>query len=123
MTARPIFHIAIASEWEQTQGSGWYAPATFHEEGFVHCSYAWQLERVATTVFGGKRGLVLLRIDPIRLSADVREERAKPDAPSDAPMFPHVYGPIDVDAVTGFWPFEADPDGLFRMPAEAIAEM
>jgi uncharacterized protein (DUF952 family) len=78
---------------------------------------------VATTVFGGKRGLVLLRIDPIRLSADVREERAKPDAPSDAPMVPHVYGPIDVDAVTGFWPFEADPDGLFRMPAEALAEM
>jgi uncharacterized protein (DUF952 family) len=74
---------------------------------------------VASALFAGQRGLVLLRIDPDRLRADVREERAEPDAPPGTPAFPHVYGPIDVETVTGIWPFGSDPDGQFRMPAEA----
>jgi uncharacterized protein (DUF952 family) len=117
---RAIFHIAVGIEWNNEEGSGIYEPGTLREQGFVHCSYSWQLERVANAVFAGQRGLVLLRIDPDRLRADMREEPAEPSAPPDAPVFPHIYGPIDMEAVTGVWPFEPDPDGQFRMVPEAL---
>jgi uncharacterized protein (DUF952 family) len=122
MMARAIFHIAVAGEWTQAEKSGTYEPDTLREEGFVHGSYSWQLEPVASAVFAGRSDLVLLRIDPDRLRADVREERAEPEARHDGPVFPHVYGAIDVDAVTGVWPLEPDADGRFQLPTGVLDE-
>ena len=120
---RAIFHIAVGSDWTKAADLSTYEPATLSDDGFVHCSYPWQLERVANAAFAGRRGLVLLRIDPDRVRAVVHDERPEPDAPPEAPLFPHVYGPIDVDAVTGVWPFDADADGHFHMPEEVLEDL
>ncbi len=59
---------------------------------------------------------MLLRIDPTLLAAEVREEPPEP-APLGAPLFPHVYGHIEVGAVTGLWSLQPEPDGSFQLPA------
>jgi uncharacterized protein (DUF952 family) len=51
--------------------------------------------------------LLLLEIDPVKLSSQVRFEVAAPIAGGgtahleSAPLFPHVYGPIDLSAIVG----------------------
>lgn len=46
--------------------------------------------------FAGRDDLVLLEIDPARLRAELKYEPAP-----DGELFPHVYGPLNIDAVVG----------------------
>jgi len=57
--------------------------------------------------------MVLLAIDPRRLDVPLRWEGADPEWGE----FPHLYGPLRVDAVTDVWPFEPGPTGDFVLPA------
>lgn len=87
-----IFHITTRAAWDET-GAGPYRAASLESEGFIHCSTEAQVERTLARFFEGQAGLVLLVIDPERLTAEVKFEAA------DGESFPHVYGPIDRDAV------------------------
>jgi uncharacterized protein (DUF952 family) len=95
-----IYHLALASHWAAAQQAGEYAVSTLgrtlQEEGFIHASRADQWPGVRERFYSDvTEPLVLLVIDPARLTAEVREE-AVPDS---AETFPHVYGPIEVAAV------------------------
>ena len=99
MTA-PIYHLALARDWEAALRAGEYAVSTLgrtlDEEGFVHASRADQWRGVRERFYADvTEPLVLLVIDPDRLGAEVREE----PLPGLDETFPHVYGPIEVDAV------------------------
>ena len=83
-----IFHLVPAAEWRR--GLDPYAPPTLDDEGFVRCSAVGQVARVADTLFAGRRDLILLEIDPTRLSAEVVWE----DLYDLGEDFPHVYGPV-----------------------------
>jgi uncharacterized protein (DUF952 family) len=104
-----IYHIATASDWVQAQGSGEYTTSTLGrtlaEEGFIHASTAAQVGQVASAFYQGVPDLLLLVIDPGRLRAEVRYEQVPG---SDAP-FPHIYGPVNTDAVIAARPFVPDP--------------
>jgi uncharacterized protein (DUF952 family) len=112
--SEPILHITSRSSWEQARRAGSYAAGTLAGEGFIHCSTAGQVLRVANNYYPGQHGLVLLVIDPARLKAQVRWEPGtdKPDE-----LFPHVYGPIELEAVVEVLPYEPAADGLFSPPA------
>jgi uncharacterized protein (DUF952 family) len=113
---RHIFHITTAAAWAQARTAGPYRPPSLESEGFVHCSAADQVVRVADAAFRGMSDLVLLCLDTSRLSAPVRWER-----PDDSPeSFPHVYGAIETDAVAAVLPFREGPDG-FELPDAARA--
>ena len=63
---------------------------------------------------------MLLEVDPARCSAPVRWEPGRRDGRTEGvagPWFPHVYGPIDLDAVLAVHDFPPEPDGTFRLPA------
>jgi hypothetical protein len=62
-----LFHIATIADWSSDRVS--FAPASLAIDGFVHCSLEHQVVRVANQRFSGRRDLVLLRIDPLRLGA------------------------------------------------------
>ena len=98
-TTRPLYHLALAPEWERARHAGSYDRSTIDrslaEEGFIHCSFAEQVQGTADRFYRGRDDVVLLRIDPHRLDAPVRVEVA----PGTGQAFPHVYGPIDVVAV------------------------
>lgn len=110
-----IHHIATEADWSARGDK--YAPTGWRDEGFIHCSTEEQLVRTANKHFTGRRDLVLLTIDTTRLTPLVVWEDTA-DAGED---FPHVYGIIDIDAITSAVPFPCDEDGSFDwwMPASS----
>ena len=84
-----IFHILKRSEWEAALERKTYAPLSLASEGFIHCSFKGQLAGSAERHFRGQSDLVMLRIDVQRLKAPIKIEAG----------FPHIYGPLNLDAV------------------------
>jgi uncharacterized protein (DUF952 family) len=107
-----LLHITTRSESEAAADSGRYVPTGFAQEGFVHCSHAHQVCRVADLRFAGRSDLVLLEIDPERLAARVVEENLE----GGEELFPHVYGPIPMHSVRTVHAFPCDEGGRFSLP-------
>jgi len=105
-----ILHIASAADWQATRG-GQYRCASLEHEGFIHCSTPEQVIEVAGRLFQGRRDLVLLVIDPDRVTAEIRREDG-----GNGKFYPHIYGPLNVSAVTEIVVFEPNPDGGFALP-------
>jgi uncharacterized protein (DUF952 family) len=106
-----IFHICSAAEW-QASGDGHYRGASLDREGFIHCSTPEQVIEVADRLFHGRCDLVLLVIDPDRVTAEIRREDGGNDQ-----FYPHIYGALNVNAVTAVVAFEPNRDGGFELPA------
>jgi len=84
-----IFHLTTPAEWAVAQDTGSVVPAGFASEGFVHCSTAAQLAGTIARHFAGQDALVLLRLHPSEVEADLRWEKSRPDE-----HYPHVYRPL-----------------------------
>ncbi|MCD4534426.1 DUF952 domain-containing protein [Nocardioides sp. cx-169] len=102
-----IFHIATAAEWDSGRAAGAYATSTLGrtlaEEGYIHASRGDQWQGVRERYYSGvTEPLVLLVIDTDRLTSPVVDERVG-DGPE---TFPHVYGPINPDAVVQTLPLD-----------------
>jgi uncharacterized protein (DUF952 family) len=93
----PIFHIAERPDWESAQATG--GPyeistrgRTLADVGFIHASRDEpQVRAVRQAFYADTDDLVLLVIDPKGL--DVRHEPVGDD------VYPHIYGPIPLEAV------------------------
>jgi uncharacterized protein (DUF952 family) len=109
-----ILHIAQQSQWEQAQATGLYEAASLTTEGFIHCSFSEQVIRVANAVFSNQHGLILLLINPQQVRSEIRSEVA------DGDEFPHLYGPLNTDAVVEVFPFEPGDEGSFELPDALI---
>lgn len=105
-----ILHIAVRKAWEHASQVGIYKPESLEKQGFIHCSYPSQLEKVADANFLGKKDLVLLCIESNRVRADIREEKAGDES------YPHVFGPLNMDSVTKVVEFMPDKSGKFKLP-------
>ena len=90
-----IYHLTTLQEWELAQDKGHYESKTFDQDGFIHCSYAHQLETVLKKYFKHHENLVKLVIDPNRVLHPIKVElnAAKDDD------YPHIYGPLNLEAV------------------------
>ena len=100
-----ICHITTRQAWEEAlKEKGGYQPPSLHLEGFIHCSFPEQAAATGKRYFAGQSGLILLWIDPARLMAEVRVEGAPPPAE----QYPHVYGPLNPDAVIRVTDFDPD---------------
>jgi uncharacterized protein (DUF952 family) len=90
-------------------------------EGFIHCSYARQVLRTADRIFRGVTGLVLLEIDPARLTCGIVDENLE----GGTELFPHVYGLLTLSAVLALHPFPCatnctfGPEMLSRVDVDA----
>lgn len=113
----PLFlHVCGAAEWESISALGEHRPASLDEVGFVHLSTPEQVHLPANRLFRGRTDLVLLHVDPERLSDPVRWEPGVPGDPSSM-RFPHLYGPLPAAAVIDVTPYRPEPDGSFAPPA------
>ena len=90
-----IFHIAYKKDWENALVNGVYETASLANEGFIHCSEEAQVASTLDRYYSGKQGLVKLVINPDKLQSRLIHEWS----PSNTETFPHIYGPINVDAV------------------------
>jgi uncharacterized protein (DUF952 family) len=91
-----IYHVTTAAEWQDALKKGRYESPSLASEGFIHCSQEDQVKGVLERYFKGKAGLVKLVIDTTKLSSPFIYEWS----PSTADTFPHIYGPINPEAVT-----------------------
>jgi uncharacterized protein (DUF952 family) len=108
-----IFHITHPADWEQAQRQGQYTSGSLASEGFIHCSKPGQILATANRFYSGQKDLLLLAIAPARVEAEIRFEN--PDDRNE--LFPHIYGPLNLDAVTAVLPFKPEADGRFtRLP-------
>ena len=96
------------------------AGRTLADEGFIHASQAAQVAGVANMFYRDSADdLVVLVIDTGLVRAPVRYE----DVPgADAP-FPHIYGPLNTDAVVDVRPLPAGARGRVHVHAWPYASM
>lgn len=101
-----LYHLAVQAEWQRALAGGEpYRRSTIdtslEEEGFIHCSFAPQVQATADKYYRDRPDVVLLEIDPALLDCEVRVEHG----------FPHIYGPMNVDAVVWAVPVPLAADG------------
>jgi uncharacterized protein (DUF952 family) len=101
-----IYHIALAADWAQARRDGQYTTSTrgrtLAEEGFIHASTAAQVNQVADAYYRDAPDLVLLVIDPERVRPELRYEQV----PGQPDPYPHIYGPLNLDAILEARPFQ-----------------
>lgn len=112
-----ILHIISRAEWDEARAQGSYTGNTLATEGFIHCSTPSQVLGPANQFYRGRDGLLLLVIDPDRLASRLVYE----DLYNHGGAFPHIYGPLNLDAVVDVVDFPPNPDGSFSLP-DALQE-
>ncbi len=108
-----IYHITARASWAAAQKSGAYSADSLASEGFIHCSKLDQVKRAANSFYSNQHGLVILEIDPSRLKSEVRWEAGTDKADE---LFPHVFGPLNPEAVLRVLDFQPEADGKFELP-------
>lgn len=108
--------------WAEAQSQGQLIAPSVATEGFAHCSTEHQIVDVANKYYRGSSNMVLLRIDPTKLKSALKFEPpahidGSPALPHEA-MFPHIYGPINLDAVSEAIEFPCDLQGNFSLPTQ-----
>ena len=108
----PILHIISESDWRAAQAAGVWAPPSLAREGFIHCSRPEQVVATANRHFPGRTDLLLLVIDPAKVQCEIRDE----DTTGRGETYPHIYGPLNLDAVMQMRPLTGSAGGGFVRP-------
>jgi uncharacterized protein (DUF952 family) len=111
-----IYKIVPAPLWREAERLGRLdgAPVDL-ADGFIHFSTAEQVRETGEKHFRGQDDLLLVTVDPSRLRDALVYEPSRGGA-----LFPHLYAPLPIEAVTGVEPLPMNPDGSHVYPA-AIA--
>ncbi len=114
---RAMFHMALPADWEAAKRGVDYRISTrgvtLEQEGFIHCSFEDQVVGVANRFYADIDEVVLLHVDPSKLTAEVKHEAP---APGITEVFPHIYGPIPLGAVVATSRWERSDDGWHLPP-------
>jgi uncharacterized protein (DUF952 family) len=107
-----LLHLCGRGDWDEAKAVGELCPQSLAEVGFVHLSAPHQIHLPANRLFAGRTDLVVLQVDSRKLAARVRWEPGVATDP-ESMLFPHLYGPLPVDAVIEVTPYLPGPDGRF----------
>ena len=120
LTKTMIYHLTSRQAWREAQSRGEYRAESLESEGFIHCSTETQVLPVAEKYYKGQPDMILLKLDPALLSSELRWEPPSGGAPPpgvpEGDLFPHIYGPINLDAVVKIHDLESNPDGSYKTP-------
>lgn len=121
-----IVHITSLKAWVEATRAGQYTAPSLESEGLIHCSTYSQILPVAEKYYKGQPGLVLLVIDPARLVPDLKWEAPAEGTPPPGiragELFPHIYGPINLNAIVQALDFEPGPNNQFILPTSLFPE-
>ncbi len=106
-----IYHITHRLDWQKALEEGAYQADTRASQGFIHCSTRAQVAAVANRIYRGQHGLVLLEIDSRRVQPEIRFENLE----GGVELYPHIYGPLNLEAVEKVVEFEPGTDGSFTL--------
>ncbi|MFZ1699236.1 MAG: DUF952 domain-containing protein [Pyrinomonadaceae bacterium] len=88
-----IYHIVLSEIWAAFE-TELYVHASLEGEGFIHCSFAEQLDAVIGRYYSGEESVIVLEIESDRLMSRMIKEPS-----TNREIYPHVYGPINRDAI------------------------
>jgi uncharacterized protein (DUF952 family) len=91
-----IYHIVLPEKWDEAAVDEFYEAESLATEGFIHCSFAEQIEGVLERYYSGAKRVVVLEIDPEKLTSRLVKEPS-----TNNEIYPHIYGKINRDAVVG----------------------
>ena len=90
-----IYHVTHNQDWQKALQQGFYEAGSQAAEGFIHASRINQLAGVLERYFKGQKDLLVLHIDEHKLTVPFTYEFS----PSVNEEFPHIFGPLNLDAV------------------------
>jgi len=132
-----ILHLVTADDWKAAPPDKPFVPTAYAADGFIHCTFGDALMlTVANRFYKSQPGEFLaIAIDETRVTAPVKweapaspgaveaveapaaplppEAEAEFGAAPAAPLFPHIYGPLNRDAILGARRLLREPDGSF----------
>lgn len=106
-----IYHLVLPEIW-QAAAEQPYRAASLDSEGFIHCSFAEQVAAAANRFYAAASALQLLVIDPAKLTSSLKTEPS-----GSGELFPHMYGPLNRDAVVEVRSLRRGPGGLWIFEA------
>ena len=107
-----IYKICPATLWREAQALGTFRGSDVdHRDGFIHFSTGPQVVETAAKHFAGMADLLLLHVDADRLGPALKWEPSRGGA-----LFPHLYGDLDLAAVTRVDELPLGADGRHRLP-------
>ena len=101
-------HLVPTEVWERQQGGPTYLPEAYEGDGFIHLTIGESnVIDVANRYYRqDARAYSVLELDKDRIVANVQFD-------DDSGIYPHVYGPLNVDAVVAVRPVRREQDGTF----------
>ena len=112
-----IFHICYQNDWNEAQDAGEYIVESLETEGFIHCSREKQIQEVANKYYHGQKDLILLHIEISQVASRVCWEDVE------GVIFPHIYGPINLDSVTNIETFESADVYVYNRWGEEVLKV
>ena len=107
-----IYKICSEALWREAERVGVFAGAAIDlEDGYIHFSTDAQAPETAARHFARQGDLVLVAVAAEALGDSLRWEPSR-----GGDLFPHLYGPLRVDAVRWVRPLPLGPDGRHVFP-------
>jgi uncharacterized protein (DUF952 family) len=104
-----IYHLIDQGSWDSARPAPEYRAESLATEGFIHCSENLdQMLKVANRRYSGRTDMLALEVDSRRLTSPVKREASR-----SGEIYPHIYGPLNTDAVINVWALPLDGDGNF----------
>ena len=114
-----IYKIVPATLWQDARISGEFKGAAIDlTDGFIHFSTDEQAVETAARHFAGQDGLLLVAVDSEKLGDALVYEASRGGA-----LFPHLYGPLSLDAVVWEKPLPLDAHGAHVFPENVFPEL
>ena len=106
-----IFHVVKKEDWKSQKKDSRYHPETLDSEGFIHCSSGNKIEEVTNRLYKGETDVLLIIINTTLVEPEIRYESS---GNSDS-KYPHIYGPLNMDAVIDKIELAAEDDESFKI--------
>ncbi len=109
--AEITYHGVPERYWHTLAPAEPYVPPDFEREGVIHCTDGREAISIILTLYHKEDAgdWLVLSIDKRRITAPVKYE-------DPAGIFPHVYGPLNRDAIVDVRPIGRAADGTFLLP-------
>lgn len=108
MTQEFIYHIIPAHEWEQISKLEKYAPESLYSEGFIHFSFADQIDGVIKRYYQDAQDLKVIKVDFGKLQLNLKIEPVGGNE-----SFPHLYGELNLEDVVGKYDIQKNENGEY----------
>lgn len=108
-----ITHFNPRTNWQRALEAGVYTVPSLELQGFIHCSTPEQVVNVANSIAKDWHDLVLLWIDEEKVGPRIVYENLE----GGTKLFPHIYGPLNLDAVLNVTPFPKNEKGEYELPS------